>query len=165
MLASNSSKILGFEDYETIYIYIKKRKVDFFRKSLYLSNSRDEYDIITESCYKDERAHMAPNDNLDSDFFYTYLLIIQYLRVLIPFTMFEYEVLKTISVTHSQILPNGWAFIRAFEILCRNLVVSHTMGIFFSFYNTKTTSKGSWITLGPLFTRVLITLIRIIIKI
>lgn len=58
--------------------------------------------------------------------------------------MSEFKVLKTINVTPSKISPNGSSFIKAFEILCRNLEAFSTTGSFLSFYDTKIVSKGSW---------------------
>lgn len=69
--------------------------------------------------------------------------------------MFESEVLKTFNVALSQITPNIWAFTREFEILWGNLEVSPTTGLFFSFYDTKATSKGGFVTLDFLSGRVI----------
>lgn len=63
--------------------------------------------------------------------FYIYLVVIQYLGVLIPFTLFKAEALRDASIAPSHILPNNSGFIRAFDIICRRLEVSIIVGMFF----------------------------------
>lgn len=153
-MAYMSFKILGVDDYDMVYT--KKGKVGSFRKGLNLSSLGDDEHIILKSYSKDEMAHMMPSDDLEGDFFYTHLPIVQDLKVLTSFIMFEFEVLKHINITPSQMTHNGQAFTKEFEILCRNLEVSPTVGLFLSFYNTKTAIKGSWGILGALSERVLL---------
>lgn len=49
--------------------------------------------------------HVAP-EVFEGDFFYMYILMIHDLGVLIPFIMFEYEVLRTINAAPYNISPN-----------------------------------------------------------
>lgn len=63
-----------------------------------MSDSGDEEDVILESCSKDERAHIVPYDDSEGELFNMYLPVIQDLRVVIPFKMFEFEVLKAVNV-------------------------------------------------------------------
>lgn len=77
--------------------------------------------------------------------------------MLIPFTHFESEVLVIINVATSQITPNSWDFIRAFEIICWCIEANPVIHILFSFYGTKKTPKGGWMTLRTLLGRVLFT--------
>lgn len=132
--------------------------MEYFHKGLNLSNLGDEEVIILESCSEDERDHIGPSDDLKDDFFYMYLPIIQDLGLIILFTIFECEVIKIINIVCSQISPDGWVFITAFEILYRDFMVSPTMSLFLSFYNTKTSRNGGWVTLGDLSGRVLFTI-------
>lgn len=53
--------------------------------------------------------------------FYFYLYIVREIRVLFPFFPFEEEVLKVLSVSPSQITPNGRTLVRSFEFICRRL--------------------------------------------
>lgn len=55
-----------------------------------------------------------------------------------------------IYIASSHISPNEWDFIWAFKIICHCLKVAQTIGILFSFYGTKTTTKGGWVTMGSL---------------
>src|SRR4030066_1823515 len=62
--------------------------------------------------------------------------------VRLPLTPFEMDVLKFLNVAPSQIRPNNWAFVRAFEICCKALTLEPSVGVFLHFYGTKDVNKG-----------------------
>lgn len=97
----------------------------------------------------------APPNSLNS-FFYLQSLVFKDLGVLIPFTLFESKVLATINIDPSQISPNDWAFIWAFEIICRRLDANLTLGIFLSFYDTKFRLRRGWVTLATMEGKILL---------
>ncbi|RDX79824.1 hypothetical protein CR513_39708, partial [Mucuna pruriens] len=43
--------------------------------------------------------------------------------------------------------PNGWAFVRAFELLCEDLGKAPSLGVFFWFYGVKKTEKVGWLSI------------------
>ncbi|KAI5396152.1 hypothetical protein KIW84_062376 [Lathyrus oleraceus] len=89
----------------------------FLKMSLGLSDSGDEDDVILEICVEEEQIKIVVLPNSPNPFFYLEISVVQDLGVLIPFTMFKAEVLATANVAPSQILSNGWDFIRAFKIM------------------------------------------------
>ncbi|MED6192435.1 hypothetical protein PIB30_010068 [Stylosanthes scabra] len=65
-----------------------------------------------------------------------------------PFTEFECGVLRQLKCAPTQIHPNGWAFIRGFEILMEYLGTRPLLEVFFSFFQAKGVRKGGVVTLN-----------------
>ncbi|MED6186575.1 hypothetical protein PIB30_068043 [Stylosanthes scabra] len=62
--------------------------------------------------------------------------------VRVPFTEFQIEVLSEFEVAPSQIHPNSWGFVRAFEVICRELGCPTSLNVFlYLFKLTKPFSK------------------------
>ncbi|QHO52787.1 uncharacterized protein DS421_2g42150 [Arachis hypogaea] len=79
------------------------------------------------------------------EFFYMYSCVLEELRVRLPFTDFECQVLRQLNCAPSQLHPNGWAFLRSFEILMEFLEVVPSVDLFFSLFQAKGVWKGGWI--------------------
>ncbi|RDX96311.1 hypothetical protein CR513_21027, partial [Mucuna pruriens] len=61
-------------------------------------------------------------------FFYLYGTLHLKLGVKLPFTHFEQVVLRVLNVAPTQLHPNNWAFVRAFELLCEDLGQAPSLG-------------------------------------
>jgi len=55
-----------------------------------------------------------------------------------------------LNVASTQLHLNSWAFVRAFEMLSTFLGREAITGVFFSFFQSKGVSKGSWVSLNGL---------------
>ncbi|MCI48146.1 hypothetical protein A2U01_0069389, partial [Trifolium medium] len=66
-----------------------------------------------------------------------YSVFFDRLGIKLSLTAFECEVLRFLNVVPSQLHPNSWPFVRAFEIACDGLHVEPSLGVFFSFYQVK----------------------------
>ncbi|KAI5441883.1 hypothetical protein KIW84_011080 [Lathyrus oleraceus] len=93
---------------------------------------------------------MVVRDDSLIPYFYLHLPVIYYLGVLIPFRIFEDELLTTTNVAPSEITSNVWSIIRAFKIQCRMLDVFPTVRLFFSFYSVQQNPTSGWVTLFSL---------------
>lgn len=69
--------------------------------------------------------------------------------VSIPFTLFEFHVLKVLNVSPSKLHQNSWAFFRGLEILYWGIDITSTTKMFFSFYKTKGYPRVGWYRLFP----------------
>lgn len=69
-------------------------------------------------------------------------------KIRIPFTDFEFGLLKTLNIAPSPLYPNGWGFIKAFEMVCDAMDITSTLGLFFSFFELKGMEKGGWVSLS-----------------
>ena len=81
-------------------------------------------------------------------FFYMHSCVLEELRVRLPFTEFECQVLKQLNCAPSQLHPNGWAFLRSFEVLMEFLEEVPSVDLFFSLFQAKGVWKGLWINLN-----------------
>ncbi|XP_020995232.1 uncharacterized protein LOC110279610 [Arachis duranensis] len=84
----------------------------------------------------------------DFESFYMYSPVLEELRVKLPFSNFECDVMTQMNCAPSQIYLNGWAFIKCFEILMEFLEVETYLKLFFSLFQAKGVWKGLWINLN-----------------
>jgi len=71
------------------------------------------------------------------DFFFMYAHVMKDSCVFIPFDAFCLDVLRTLNVAPTQLHMNGWAYIRAFQILCIALAITPTVPLFLHHYLTR----------------------------
>ncbi|RDY09051.1 hypothetical protein CR513_06654, partial [Mucuna pruriens] len=84
----------------------------------------------------------------EAPFFYIYEPVFSKLGLKLPFTSFERSILRALNVAPSQLHPNSWAFVRAFELLCEDLGREPSLGVFFWFFRVKKTPKVGWMSLS-----------------
>lgn len=77
------------------------KKVDSYHKGVKLLGAGDEADVILDFCCEEEQVSIVTSGNYSNEFFYVNLHIIHELWVLIPFTLFDFEVLTTMNVAYS----------------------------------------------------------------
>ncbi|MED6115690.1 hypothetical protein PIB30_093131 [Stylosanthes scabra] len=94
------------------------------------------------------------------EYFYMYMTVFIDLGVRFPFSEFENGVLSQLKCAPSQIHPNGWAFIRGFEVLMAYLGQKPLLEVFFSFFQAKRVRKGGLITLSGCQERTLFLLYK-----
>jgi len=66
-----------------------------------------------------------------------HLYLLSHLRLRLPFTFFEKELLTELNVAPCQLHPNAWGFIRAFEILCNHFGHPPSTDVFLYFFEAK----------------------------
>lgn len=72
---------------------------------------------MLEPCVVGERVCITQPNGVSDEYFYFYLGVAEDFKIRIPFTEFEFDLLKTINIAPSQLRPNGWDFIKAFELV------------------------------------------------
>ncbi|GAU35507.1 hypothetical protein TSUD_155380 [Trifolium subterraneum] len=120
--------------------------VSTFRKAVKLTDLEHENLIITDPVNEGE--YVTTVNAQEPHYFYMYTRVIQTLNIWLPFTTFEGQMLKTMNIAPNQLHPNSWAFIKAFEVVCRDLEIVPTIGIFFCFFQVKHLSPHSLISLS-----------------
>ncbi|RDX99674.1 hypothetical protein CR513_17251, partial [Mucuna pruriens] len=100
-------------------------------------------------CRPDESVNNRASPD-ETPFFYIYEPVFSKLGLKLPFTSFERSILQALNVAPSQLHPNSWAFIRAFELLCEDLGREPSLGYFFGFFaSRKCLSHLNWKLLKP----------------
>ncbi|MED6159213.1 hypothetical protein PIB30_040235 [Stylosanthes scabra] len=110
------------------------------------STERVKYQVTAPSS-KDRACYVHP---LDISCIFVYESIFTKIGVQVPFTEFQIEVLSEFEVAPSQIHPNFWGFIRAFEVVCREFGCPTSLNVFlYLFKLTKPFSKDKqqWLSL------------------
>ena len=80
--------------------------------------------------------------------FFMYKSFFGSLRIILPFTEFEYKLLTQVNVTPMQLHPNSFTFFLSFEVLMKFFVMEASLNIFFSFCQSKGIWKGLWVSLS-----------------
>lgn len=129
-------------------LFVDVSALDSFRSKFNISATEREEDVVLLSCDPDERACDQEMMGEGDESYFVYTAFLEEFGVKIPFTPFEMDVLRLLNVAPTQIRPNSWAFIRAFEVLCKSLGFEPAVGMFFHFYGTKDVNKGTWISIS-----------------
>lgn len=95
-----------------------------------------------------ERVCITRPKGVSDEYFYFYSGVIEDFKIYIPFTDFESDLLKTLNIAPSQLRPNGWGFIKAFEIVCDAMDITPNLGFFFLFFELNGAQKGGWVSLS-----------------
>ena len=91
-------------------------------------------------------------------FTFVYSAIFKRLKLRLPFTFFEKELMMELNVAPCQLHPNAWAFIRAFQILCSYFGHNASVDVFLYFFEAKNPGDRSWVSLNGVAGRVLLGL-------
>ncbi|RDX88896.1 hypothetical protein CR513_29439, partial [Mucuna pruriens] len=98
-------------------------------------------------CQPDESVNNSASPD-ETPFFYVYEPVFSKLGLKLPFSSFEQTVLRVLNVAPTQLHPNSWAFVRAFELLCEDLGRAPSLGVFFWFFRVKKAPKVGWMSLS-----------------
>lgn len=95
------------------------------QSSKHIYSTGNEEDVVLEPYVDGERVCITRPKGVAGKYFYFYSRVIEDFNICIPFTNFESNLLKTLNVTPSQLHPNGWGFIKAFEIVYKAMNIIH----------------------------------------
>ncbi|RDY07188.1 hypothetical protein CR513_08729, partial [Mucuna pruriens] len=105
------------------------------------------WSVIVTACRSGETVCMNSTEG-PKPFFYLYDTLHSKLGIKLPFTHFERSVLQALNMAPTQLHPNSWAFVRAFELLCEDLGKAPTLGVFFWFFAPRKTDRVGWTSLS-----------------
>jgi hypothetical protein len=127
-----------------------------FREDFRLTLPKKESEVIIDPVGEGECVTIV---NLTPPhYFYMYGAFFKAFNLWLPFTSFEMAILRVLNVAPTQLSPNGWAYVKCFEVLCSALELSPSTGVFFYFYYVKSLTKGKAVTLTSQANRGLFTL-------
>jgi len=82
-----------------------------------------------------------------ANFFFMYALVLKDSCIRIPVDDFCAGILCVLNVAPTQLYPNSWAYVRAFQILCTTLDISPTIPLFLHHYLSWLGKKLGWLSL------------------
>ncbi|MED6205355.1 hypothetical protein PIB30_016942 [Stylosanthes scabra] len=94
------------------------------------------------------------------EYFYVYTTLFLDLGVRFLFTQFQCGVLSQLKCDPTQVHPNAWGFMRAFEVLMEYLEQEPELEVFFSYFQAKGVRKGGLVALTSCQRRVLFSLYK-----
>ncbi|RDX67560.1 hypothetical protein CR513_53549, partial [Mucuna pruriens] len=86
--------------------------------------------------FEDERVYHAAQENED-DYFFMHETLFLDLGISLPFDFFFADVLWELGVAPSQLHPNFWATLQAFQTVCHALAIILSAPLLFSFYTAR----------------------------
>ncbi|RDX71497.1 hypothetical protein CR513_49145, partial [Mucuna pruriens] len=104
------------------------------------------WSVRVSPCRAGESVNISSSSD-EKPFFYLYDTLHSKLGIRLPFSHFERAVLQALNVAPTQLHPNSWAYVRAFELLCEDLKRASSLGVFFWFYTVKKAEKVGWTSL------------------
>jgi hypothetical protein len=112
-----------------------------------VSGTFNESDVILEPVEEGEYVTCVPSS--EPAFFYMYTRFIEDFHLYFPFTQFQMSMLRVLNVAPTQLSPNSWSFIKAFELVCFGLDISEpSVVVFFSFYHIKSLFPNNVVSLS-----------------
>ncbi|RDX92421.1 hypothetical protein CR513_25438, partial [Mucuna pruriens] len=98
------------------------------------------WSVSVSACQQGESVCMCLTEGAEP-FFYLYDTLHSKLGIKLPFTHFERAILHALNVAPTQLHPNSWAFVQAFELLCEDLGKAPSLGVFFWFFSPRKTNQ------------------------
>lgn len=97
------------------YNFIDEVEIDKLRSLRNVSSTGNEDDVILEPCILGERVCVALPREVKDEYFHFYVGVLEDFNIHLPFTDFEFDLLRTLNIAPSQLRPNIWGFIKAFK--------------------------------------------------
>ncbi|RDY08360.1 hypothetical protein CR513_07418, partial [Mucuna pruriens] len=121
----NSEDDLSTDPYSWVDLEVKKVFSTFTRGGALSGTAKvicqpGPWSVTVRPCRPDEPAHVRPASSNPPSFFLYDTLPFK-LGIKLHFTSFERSVLRALNVAPTQLHPNSWGFVRAFELICEDL--------------------------------------------
>jgi len=104
---------------------------------------RKEHDskVAVLPCFPGEPVCADDKGSNDDLFCFIYTPVFKKVKLRLPFTRFERELLTELNIAPAQLHPNSWAFVRAFQILCAHLLLPASVDVFLFLFEAKKTME------------------------
>jgi len=80
-------------------------------------------------------------------------------KLRLPFTRFERELLTELNIATAQLHHNSWAFVRAFQIMCAHLGLPASVDVFLFLFEAKNPGDRLWVSLNGIAGRSILSII------
>jgi hypothetical protein len=111
----------------------------------YMSNPSLAY--ILEIPGEDERICTAAMAG-EKPFYMAYTAMFDQIRICFPISVFQIEVLHNLHLAPSQLHPNGWVFMQAFEVFCWANEWEYSSNVFLYLFGPyRGSTKKPWVSL------------------
>lgn len=136
-----SSSFVVSKDVDDFVSSSSEEQIHLFVSGVYVSSLENEERVVLEICSPSERVILPVSLEPHLLYLLFYLPVIRDMGFF-PLSPFSEEILRILTVALSQLFSNKWGYIRALKMVYKELDITSTVEIFFSFFTTNP-SKGS----------------------
>jgi len=120
------------------------------RQQIQLTHNSSKNEFSFFPCSKEERVcwqHKHKDEN-EPEFIYMYKFLFEKLSISLPFSKFQCDFLATLNVAPTQLHPQTWGYMKAFEILCSCVGIEPSVSKFLYFFSFQSCASGKagWIS-------------------
>jgi hypothetical protein len=127
--------------------YCSAKTIEHLKNKLVGETSTEKH-VLFDICVDSERVCFNKEKNDSLDFCYFYETFFTRLGMKLPLSSFECEVLNWLNVSPSQLHPNSWAFVRAFERVLIYYGLEPSAALFFCFFQLRIGKQVGWVSLS-----------------
>ena len=111
-------------------------------------------------CHPDEPIYADDKASNGELFCFLYATLFKKVKLRLPFTRFERELLTELDIAPAQLHPNSWAFVRAFQIMCAHLGLLASVDVFLFLFEAKNPGDHLWISLNGITGRSILSIFQ-----
>ena len=104
--------------------------------------------MVVLPCHLDEPICADDKASNGESFCFLYATFFKKVKLRLPFTRFERELLTELDIAPAQLHPNSWAFVRAFQIVCAHLGLPASVDVFLFLFEAKHPGDRLWVSLN-----------------
>ena len=113
--------------------------------------------MVVLPCFSGEPICADDKANTGELFCFIYATFFKKVKLRLPFTRFERELLTELDIAPAQLHPNSWAFVRAFQIICAHLWLPASVDVFLFLFEAK---NRLWISLNRITGRSILSIFQ-----
>jgi len=127
----------------------------------HLSFSKEHDDkVAIRPCLPGEPICTDNEGNNGHPFCFVYATVFKKVRLRLPFTCFERELVTELDIAPAQLHPNSWAFVRAYQIICAHLGHPASIDVFLFLFEAKKPGDRLWVSLNGIAGRSIISIFQ-----
>jgi len=111
-------------------------------------------------CHPEEPICADDKASDGESFCFLYTTFFKKVKLRLPFTRFERELLTELDIAPAQLHPNSWAFVRAFQIICAHLGLPASVDVFLFLFEAKHPGDRLWVSLNGIAGRSILSIFQ-----
>lgn len=116
--------------------------------------------VIIRPCPPGEPVCTDNDGNDGHPFCFVYATVFKKVKLRFPLTRFERELLTELDIAPAQLHPNGWAFVRAYQIVCAYLGHPASVDVFLFLFEAKNPGDRLWVSFNGIAGRSILSIFQ-----
>jgi len=132
-----------------------------FRDKTHLTFHKEHDDkVAIRPCLPREPVCTDNDGNNGHPSCFIYATVFKKVKLRFPFTRFERELLTELDIAPAQLHPNGWAFVRAFQIIYTHLGHPASVDVFLFLFEAKNPGDRLWVRFNGIAGRSILSIFQ-----